>query len=372
MTIRDSIIHTSDDGIAVKSGEDYNGRQFGMPSMDILIENVTVIGGDPIAIGSGMSGGVSGVTVRNTTLINTSSALWIKTGPGRGGIVERILYEDIILDSINDRWGGPKPSCVPGCGGVTGAVWIETSYASSPGKPNRSGTPIVRDIAYRNVRGTAGLPLSFQGTAAIPITNVTMENVDISSIEVPARDAVCEGVTGTMKNVSINGRLLDTCLNRTEHLASKSDDGDAFTLALAPAFDNTPRGWHSERQTPTTDGVVVLMGQGESEGAQVLVQAGQQALRGVTWTVDMSTMPPGLSVEVFPIGFVRSGPCPYSTAGECPPERPWNCSKENRCAAQAEECLGCSHMGALSLITPTRGHLTKRRLGAGPGCCSTM
>jgi hypothetical protein len=60
-----SPVHNSDDCISIKSGMNKEGRAFGRPATNILIERVQCRYGDGLALGSEMSGGIENVTIRN-------------------------------------------------------------------------------------------------------------------------------------------------------------------------------------------------------------------------------------------------------------------------------------------------------------------
>jgi polygalacturonase len=81
-------IVTGDDGIAIKSGWDEYGYDYGQPSENITIRNVAI--STPcaaIAVGSEMSGGVRQVTVSGARLWDSTAGVHVKSGPGRGGYV---------------------------------------------------------------------------------------------------------------------------------------------------------------------------------------------------------------------------------------------------------------------------------------------
>ena len=62
-------ISNSDDGVCMKSGLDGFGLNLGIPSEDVLVQNITCAdaGRGGFAIGSEMSGGVRNVTCARTT-----------------------------------------------------------------------------------------------------------------------------------------------------------------------------------------------------------------------------------------------------------------------------------------------------------------
>ena len=99
--IENSIFDVGDDGICIKSGRDAAGRKRGMPTENLLVMNCTVYhahGG--FVIGSEMSGGARNLFVKDCTFIGTDIGLRFKTTRGRGGVVENIHIENIVMKDI--------------------------------------------------------------------------------------------------------------------------------------------------------------------------------------------------------------------------------------------------------------------------------
>ena len=98
-------INNSDDGVCMKAGLDGFGLNLGIPSEDILVQNITCADGGRggFAIGSEMSGGVRNVTYRNSRLGAgpQSRGIDIKPSVGRGGYIADLTFENIITKSIN-------------------------------------------------------------------------------------------------------------------------------------------------------------------------------------------------------------------------------------------------------------------------------
>ena len=90
VVIRNCTLSGGDDQIAIKSGQDEAGRRFGKPSVNITVENIIVLHGDGISIGSEMSGGVHNVVVKHVKFNDVLHPLRIKTGYGRGGEVSNV------------------------------------------------------------------------------------------------------------------------------------------------------------------------------------------------------------------------------------------------------------------------------------------
>src|SRR5207248_3094364 len=93
-------ISCDDDDICVKSGRDSDGLRVNNPSENISITDCTIGAGGGISMGSETAGGIRNVTVLRCTFTGTGGAAWIKSMPGRGGVVENITFEDITATSV--------------------------------------------------------------------------------------------------------------------------------------------------------------------------------------------------------------------------------------------------------------------------------
>ena len=174
-----------DDGIAIKSGLNEAGREYGVPSENILIRDISVtpdfdnLSTNGVSIGSEMSGGVKNVTVQSSTFKNCESGIYIKSMEGRGGVVENIEFNDIMIShtlqairlSMNYMYRRK----------------LLTQEADETDDENNdnddlSETPIFRDIRLRNIVGhecaEAGF---FYGLKNSIIQDVSLINVNISS-----------------------------------------------------------------------------------------------------------------------------------------------------------------------------------------------
>ncbi len=100
VVVRNTDISVYDDCISIKSGKGSDGRRVGRPSEDIIIENCNFnYGHGGVAMGSEISGGIRNVIVRNCVMgKNNSAPIRFKSQPSRGGVVENITFENIILE----------------------------------------------------------------------------------------------------------------------------------------------------------------------------------------------------------------------------------------------------------------------------------
>mmetsp|Transcript_26651 Transcript_26651/g.66972 ORF Transcript_26651/g.66972 Transcript_26651/m.66972 type:complete len:437 (-) Transcript_26651:8-1318(-) len=188
VVIRDSYFVCGDDGIAIKSGWDCFGRQFGVPTENVTISNLTVISPTSagICIGSEMSGGVRNVVVRDCTFLNTSTPLRIKSDAHRGGYVTNIAFSNITaLDcnigiEVNDFYGDANPLC-----------------------GNDTALPRISGLAFRHIRvaNVAQHLMDMEGLSGAAIEGVVLDDVLFSGT-MPKELFKCSEVHGTSNGVT--------------------------------------------------------------------------------------------------------------------------------------------------------------------------
>lgn len=116
-------IEDNDDCISLKSGKDAEGRSIARPTADVYVGNCTFgYGHSGVDIGSEVSGGISDITVENCRMEQgNSGAIRIKSQPSRGGVIENVVFRDIVLDGsetfvdVNMKWRmkGPQQPDAP-------------------------------------------------------------------------------------------------------------------------------------------------------------------------------------------------------------------------------------------------------------------
>jgi polygalacturonase len=104
---------------------------------------------------------VSDILVRNLSLDGDDNALRIKSNPSRGGLVERVLYDDIcVRDSKNP-------------------ILLNTDY-NNPG-PAVDRLPVYKDIVLRNVRISGGGKITLGGLDAAHRVGVQFDGTMLDS-----------------------------------------------------------------------------------------------------------------------------------------------------------------------------------------------
>ena len=200
--IENSTFDVGDDGICIKSGRDEEGRKRGMPTENAIIRNCIVYhahGG--FVIGSEMSGGAKNIFVSDCSFIGTDVGLRFKTTRGRGGVVEKIYVNNIVMKDIVgeailfDMYYMAKDP-VPLAGENREAPKVEIL-------PVTEATPQFRDFHVKNiVCYGAAKAIFIRGLPEMNIKNIELENLVIQ-----ARKGVeCEEAT----NISIKNLRLVT------------------------------------------------------------------------------------------------------------------------------------------------------------------
>ncbi|WOH70214.1 glycosyl hydrolase family 28 protein (plasmid) [Bradyrhizobium sp. BWA-3-5] len=168
VTITRSFIRTGDDNVAIKAGN--NG-----PTRHISIIDNYFGWGHGMSIGSEVNSGVSDILVRGLTLDGTTSGLRIKSDVSRGGVVERVTYENVYLRG--NRW----------------PINFDARY-----DPHAHGSsiPVYREIVLRHVRGGEGA-LVMRGLDRDHVLGITLDDVrfaDSATWQVENADTTASGV----------------------------------------------------------------------------------------------------------------------------------------------------------------------------------
>ena len=141
-----------------------------MPCEDVFVEDCTVYhahGG--FTIGSEMSGGVRNFRVNNCTFIGTDIGLRFKSTRGRGGVVEKIFISNIRMTDLTSN-------------AIDFDLYYERKSTDTNSVAVNEGTPQFRDIHIENIvcRGADGA-IVLQGLPEMPLHNITLDNVSITS-----------------------------------------------------------------------------------------------------------------------------------------------------------------------------------------------
>lgn len=203
-------IDVGDDCIAIKAGtEDAEEK---VACENITITNCTMIHGHGgVVIGSEMSGDVRNVVISNCVFKQTDRGIRLKSRRGRGGTVEDIRIDNIVMDEVICPFilnlyyfCGPR--------GHEKYVWDKNPH------PITVETPRFRRIHFnhitaRNVQGAAGF---IYGLAEQYIEEITFTNIAISLAEgaAPGQVAMMTGLEEMTKRGFYIGNARDVSLHQ--------------------------------------------------------------------------------------------------------------------------------------------------------------
>lgn len=192
--IQNTLFHTGDDCIAIKSGRNNDGRLWNQPSRNIIIRNCKMEDGHGgVVIGSEISGGCENVYAENCHMDspNLERVLRIKTNNCRGGLIQNINMRNITVGQCKEA-----------------VLKINLDYENKE-QCYRGFEPTVRNVNMENVT----CEKSQYGVLIIGLDNV--ENV----YDINVKDSKFNGVykqpvkiTGKTKNIRFDNLYINNSL----------------------------------------------------------------------------------------------------------------------------------------------------------------
>ena len=162
-------IDTGDDCIAVKAGNQYDPQK--PACQNFLITGCTFLNGHGMSVGSESYGGLRNMIVENCTFNGTQAGIRLKSGRGKGGVVEGLIYRNLTMRNVKN------------------SILITSYYPKVPkdltedtGREADDRTPAWRNIQITNVTSSGGqIAGQIVGLPEMPIENVVLTNVHISA-----------------------------------------------------------------------------------------------------------------------------------------------------------------------------------------------
>ncbi|RBQ04070.1 glycoside hydrolase family 28 protein [Pedobacter miscanthi] len=186
--ISDCHISVGDDCITIKSGKDAPGRKMAIPAENYVITNCTMLSGHGgVVIGSEMSGDVRKIAISNCVFDGTDRGIRIKTARGRGGVVEEIRVNNIIMKNIKDQ-----------------AIVLDMQYAKTNVEAVSERTPVFRNIHFSNITGQVNQAGYLNGLEEMPIDNISFNDINF---EAKTGFAISNANNIEFHNVTVNTEL---------------------------------------------------------------------------------------------------------------------------------------------------------------------
>lgn len=170
-------VDVGDDCVTLKSGVETG--KYRIPCENITVTNCTMVHGHGgVVIGSEMSGSVRNVVISNCVFEGTDRGIRIKSRRGRGGIVEDIRVDNIIMKNV-------MCPLVMNMYYFCGKGGKDEIVKTKEPQPVNEGTPVFRRIHLSNVTAReAGASAGFFfGLPEMPIEDISFHNVSIHMAE---------------------------------------------------------------------------------------------------------------------------------------------------------------------------------------------
>jgi len=192
-------ISCADDAICLKSGRDADGLRVNRPTVNVVIRNCRVGNAAGLVVfGSETSGGIRNVRVENCRADQgCEEIVRFKTKQGRGGVVEDVVYENIVADGTARVFSFNM--------NAFSTMWVPEEFTAPV--TLEEGMPAFRNITVRHLRAKnceaagriVGLPDS-------PVRNLHLQDVSIEA----HKGLVVENTRGLQfDRVTLNGKSLE-------------------------------------------------------------------------------------------------------------------------------------------------------------------
>ncbi|MBD5780930.1 glycoside hydrolase family 28 protein [Pelagicoccus sp. NFK12] len=186
LLVEHCVFDTGDDCMVLKSGYNEDGWRAAAPTENVVMRWCTSKRGHGgLVIGSEMSGDVRNVYMYECEFEGTDRALRIKSRRGRGGIVENVWAENLVVKDMQRE-----------------VVILNMDYGADKNALTNQRAPLFRNIHVSDVYGE-GAPMAIRivGLPDSLIENVTFENIRVKSTE----GVYCQNATGlSFKNIDVS------------------------------------------------------------------------------------------------------------------------------------------------------------------------
>lgn len=234
-------VDVGDDCVTIKSGYNEYGREAGVSCENISVTNCTFAHGrGGVVVGSEMSGDVRDITVSNCVFDGTLRGLRIKTGRGRGGVVENFQASNLVMRNIMDA-----------------AFSITTSYGGRNDQipPVTVETPRIRhihwgDVIVMDTDKTADIG----GLPEMPLEDFSLTNVDVVSANSGIHIRQAKYVL--LQNVTVNARYTPALMAQDitdlelDRVTTRTPGSDYPVIQ----FDHVDDGWVQNSTAPEGTG----------------------------------------------------------------------------------------------------------------------
>jgi polygalacturonase len=210
------------DAVSIKAGYNEDGRRVNLPCEDIVIDacTITAVGASALAIGSETAGSIRNVSFADSVVTQARHGVYLRSPRGRGGVVERIRVENVVIDRVSERAirASHFYDSLRGDGAYVklsdprGNREIDRSMR----QPVDEGTPTFRDLEFTRLSlGAMKGVAIFDGLPERYITNVRLAEVNAPQVTSGVNCSRVAGVSldaisvGHLQNPAVEALLVD-------------------------------------------------------------------------------------------------------------------------------------------------------------------
>ena len=202
-------INTGDDAISLKSGRGLAAQNLSRPTQNVVIRNCRLQSSIYAALGFGteMSGGIRDVKIQNCVLAGRQNCIFIKSRDGRGGYMENISGENLVVLKSPTFLGfdllkkgiqatDPVPGDIDKWPRVHNISFKNVSVQDVAELVDGTNIPSARPLdgfTLSDISGTCGRAITIAN-----MTNVIFSNIHVSGFEGPL--VMAQNVKGTGLN----------------------------------------------------------------------------------------------------------------------------------------------------------------------------
>ena len=268
VTIAHCNIQNGDDEVAVGSGGD-------IPSSHLSILDNHFYAGHGMSIGSGTSGGVNHMLVKNLTIDHTQNGIRIKSDPSRGGLVQQITYQNVCIRN------------------ATNPIVITPHYTDFSG----DRLPIYQQITLRNVEVLTPGNYIFSGLDAQYPLGLTLDNVSALGLDQSRIQALDAAITIGPQRGNLLPQGQDVSITAAPGAVASNGSAEPLSCsaALVP-FADPSTAPHLDEQAPAVDHTFYVAADGTGDFYSI-----QQAIDAVPETGGLISVAPGIYHEVLTV-----------------------------------------------------------------------
>ena len=182
-------IDCNDDDFCLKAGRDWDGLRVNRPTEYVVIRKcIARKGGGLLTLGSETSGGIRHVLATGLVAKGTGNGFQIKSATTRGGLIEDIHFENVVMDSVGNaflytmNWNPSYSYSTLPAGYNYDSIPEHWKTMLRKVEPAEKGVPHFKDVYVSNIKvNYAKKAVSASGYEQSILQNFNFNNVDINA-----------------------------------------------------------------------------------------------------------------------------------------------------------------------------------------------